>query len=51
MDDYTEKFYELNLRLDLQEFEEKQVARYLRGLKSPDALCVYPIGSISEAYN
>jgi hypothetical protein len=51
MDDYTEKFSKLNSRLDLQEFEKQQVARYLRGLKSPDALCVYLIGSISEAYN
>ena len=53
VDDYTEKFYELNSRLDLQESDEQQVARYLSGLKSPfqDALCLYPIWSISEAYN
>uniref|UniRef100_A0A2N9HV25 RNA-directed DNA polymerase n=1 Tax=Fagus sylvatica TaxID=28930 RepID=A0A2N9HV25_FAGSY len=53
VDDYTEKFYELNSRLDLQESDEQQVARYLSGLKSPfqDALCLYPIWSISKAYN
>uniref|UniRef100_A0A2N9ELD0 Protein kinase domain-containing protein n=1 Tax=Fagus sylvatica TaxID=28930 RepID=A0A2N9ELD0_FAGSY len=44
-------FSKLDSRLDLQEFEEQQVARYLRGWKSSDALCVYLIGSISEAYN
>ena len=44
-------FSKLDSRLELQEFEEQQVARYLRGWKSPDALCVYLIGSISKAYN
>jgi hypothetical protein len=53
VDDHTEKFYDLNCRLDLQDIEKQQVARYLSGLKPPiqDALCMYPIWSISEAYN
>ena len=39
--------------MDLQRTEEQQVARYLSGLTPPiqDALCMYPIWSISEAYN
>ena len=43
----------MNCRLDLQDTEKQQVAQYLSGLKPPiqDALCMYPIWSISEAYN
>jgi hypothetical protein len=53
VDEYTEKFYELMARVDLQEKEEQMVARYLSGLKPPiqDSLVLYVIFTVSEAYN
>uniref|UniRef100_A0A2N9HUX4 Reverse transcriptase n=1 Tax=Fagus sylvatica TaxID=28930 RepID=A0A2N9HUX4_FAGSY len=53
VDDYTEKFYELMARVNLQEDEEQIVARYISGLKPPiqDTLSLLVIVTISEAYN
>ena len=50
---YTENFYELIARLDLQETEEQQVAIFLSGLKHQiqDSLTLYPIWSLPEAQN
>lgn len=53
VDEYTEKFYELLSKVDLQETEEQQIVRYLNGLKLPiqDAFSMYPLWTLSKAYN
>lgn len=53
VDDYNEKFYKLLSKLDLQETEGQQIARYLSGLKPfiQDSLSMYPLCTLSEAYS
>lgn len=51
--DYTEEFYRLGARVDLQESEQQQVARYIGGLKEAiqDQLALKSIWTLSDAVN
>ena len=53
MEEYTEAFYQLVTRVDLNESEEQMVARFLSGLKPPiqDALSLHQLLFVFEAYN
>ena len=53
MEEYTEAFYQLVTRVDLNESEEQMVARFLSGLKPPiqDALSLHQLLSVFEGYN
>ena len=53
VDEYTEKFYQLVARVDINETKEQMVARYLSGLKLPiqESLSLHSIWTVSEAYN
>ena len=53
VDDYNEKFYKFLSKLDLQETEKQQIARYLSGLKLSiqDSLSMYPLCTLFEAYS
>ena len=52
-EEYIEAFYQLVARVDLNESEEKMVARFLNGLKPPiqDALSLHQLWTVFEAYN
>ena len=52
-EEYTEGFYQLVDRVDLNESEEQMLARFLSGLKPPiqDALSLHQLWYISKAYN
>ena len=53
MEKYTEAFYQLVVRVDLNESEEQMVARFLSSLKPPiqNALSFQQLRIVSEAYN
>ena len=53
MEEYIEAFYQLVVRVDLNESEEQMVARFLSSLKPPiqDALSFQQLWIVSEAYN
>ena len=52
VEEYTEAFYQLVARVDLNESEEKTVARFLSGLKPQirDTLSLHQLWSVSNAY-
>ena len=53
VDNYNEKFYKLLSKMDLQETEEQQIARYLSGLKPSiqDSFSMYALCTLFEAYS
>ena len=53
VDNYNERFYKLLSKMDLQETEEQQIARYLSGLKPSiqDSFSMYALCTLFEAYS
>ena len=53
VEQYTEAFHQLVVRVDLNESEEQMVARYLSGLKLPiqDVISLQSLWNVTEAYN
>ncbi|XP_065620600.1 uncharacterized protein LOC136063732 [Quercus suber] len=53
VEEYTEAFHQLVVRVDLNESEEQMVARYLSGLKPSiqDVLSLQSLWNVSKAYN
>ena len=53
MEEYTEAFYQMVARVDLNESKEQMAARFLSGLKPPiqDALSMHQLWYVSKAYN
>ena len=53
VEEYTEAFHQLVVRVDLNESEEQMVARYLSGLKPSiqDVLSLQSLWNVLEAYN
>ena len=53
MQEYTNEFYKLSMRIEHQEDDEQMAARYINGLKFTiqDELSMHRVNSMEEAYH